>query len=352
MKFIRIFLRYPVFTMCVSLNILIIYQLKLGLLFLEEIQLIDQYEKNSFGGVFEPILFNRKVVAQTRRLSEISRSITDSFEYFHEIKEKNFPDWISNPADYNCAQMKTNGNASKIVFDIGFNNGTDAKFYLSRGFRVVAVDADLSLVKIGLINFRSYVQSGKLVLVHAGIEEDLSADVVFYKSVGTNGQSSFDPNKARCPQCVKENVPLKRCEGLFDFGIPHYLRIDIEERHYTCVRALVNVRSCYRPQFVSYGMHENAFKFSYPILDTELMILLWKLGYREMKLIEIGEGNPDAVIPEDGRNYVTKKSNWTGVTNFLQQGVIKVPKANRKWHFLFRKTDESVLPNLLQNSIF
>ena len=41
--------------------------------------------------------------------------------------------------------MRTFAKDSKVIFDLGMHNGDDTAFYLSRGFNVVALEANPAL---------------------------------------------------------------------------------------------------------------------------------------------------------------------------------------------------------------
>ena len=43
--------------------------------------------------------------------------------------------------------------APRLIFDIGFNNGDDTAHYLTRGFEVLAVEANPELVEAGRKRF-------------------------------------------------------------------------------------------------------------------------------------------------------------------------------------------------------
>ena len=40
-----------------------------------------------------------------------------------------------------------NSNLKKLIFDIGMYNGSDTRYYLNEGFRVLAIDGNPVLVK-------------------------------------------------------------------------------------------------------------------------------------------------------------------------------------------------------------
>jgi 16S rRNA A1518/A1519 N6-dimethyltransferase RsmA/KsgA/DIM1 with predicted DNA glycosylase/AP lyase activity len=42
-----------------------------------------------------------------------------------------------------------------LIYDVGMNNGDDTAYYLRRGFRVVAIEADTRLVRCAAERFRA-----------------------------------------------------------------------------------------------------------------------------------------------------------------------------------------------------
>ena len=58
---------------------------------------------------------------------------------------------------------------TKLIFDIGMHHGLDTEFYLLKGFRVVAVEANPLLVRNAQERFANYLRSEQLVIVNLGI---------------------------------------------------------------------------------------------------------------------------------------------------------------------------------------
>jgi hypothetical protein len=86
----------------------------------------------------------------------------------------NFPPTVQIALDLWRHTTMTSEDSSRLVFDIGFNNGDDTAHYLEGGFRVVAVEANPQLVMAGRERFAEAIASGRLHLVGAGIAEHTS----------------------------------------------------------------------------------------------------------------------------------------------------------------------------------
>ena len=58
-----------------------------------------------------------------------------------------------------------------LIYDIGMNNGDDTAYYLQRGFRVIAVEANPALVSQAIQRFEREVAEDRLVVLNVGIAE-------------------------------------------------------------------------------------------------------------------------------------------------------------------------------------
>src|SRR5438552_3989670 len=79
---------------------------------------------------------------------------------------------------------------SQLIFDIGLHEGQDTAYYLQRGFRVVAVDANPAMVDKAQEKFAAAISENRLILVNAGIGHH-PGQLTFWVSSKTQW-SSFD----------------------------------------------------------------------------------------------------------------------------------------------------------------
>lgn len=214
-----------------------------------------------------------------------------------------------------------------IIFDVGFNDGKDTAFYLKMGFHVVGIDANAVLIEEGLIKFQDAIKAGRLALVTAGLEDGTSLGNMTFWRAQMNAQSSFEKEKA-CQMwwggCEPIQIPVRQCQGLWAFGKPHYVKIDIEERHYCCVNALRYIRPALRPDFISWEMHEFAKGQPYPMMDAQLVLNLWRLGYSEVKLVDNGgaeEGTFTGILPEDAVDWSSQSKAWRSTQDLVEAGL-------------------------------
>lgn len=173
-----------------------------------------------------------------------------------------------------------------LIYDVGFNVGQDTAYYLSRGARVIAVEADPTLAAAGTRRFHDAVQAGRLEIVNAGIaavtgeaEFWLCDDKPEFNSFvrGIAARDGYRHHSIRIPTLTFGSI-LKR------FGIPEYLKIDIEGHDMLCLDALSPDAL---PHYVSIES-ECPEDDTANALDEGLRAVrrLHELGYRQFKLID------------------------------------------------------------------
>ena len=147
-----------------------------------------------------------------------------------------------------------------LIYDIGAHRGEDAEFYLRKGFRVVAIEADPDLAMACRRRLQQFLDQGRLTIVEGAIVEPhaLAAGqrtVRFYKNDanpvwGTVRAEWAERNERLGALSQPIDVPVLDLEDLLRaHGVPHYMKIDIEGVDLVCVRALGRFRE--RPDFVS-----------------------------------------------------------------------------------------------------
>lgn len=92
-----------------------------------------------------------------------------------------------------------------IIFDIGFHKGEDTLFYLLKGYRVIAVDADPDLINEWQNIFKKYIENGKLLLLNYVISDTNDVDTDFYISPNTIWSSTKVSISSRmCCKAIKK----------------------------------------------------------------------------------------------------------------------------------------------------
>lgn len=194
-----------------------------------------------------------------------------------------------------------------LVFDVGLHKGEDTEFYLEKGFRVVAFEADPDLAAHCRERFAAQLREGRLVIVEGAIVAttpgiDAPRTVTFYKNLdktvwGTT-QAAWADRNARLGTRVQEIVVpvVDFAEALARHGIPRYLKIDIEGCDRACLDALA--RHDEKPDFLSIESD----KKSFARLAAEIATLQ-ALGYTRFAAVQQGsvqrQREPDP--PREGR---------------------------------------------------
>ena len=78
-----------------------------------------------------------------------------------------------------------------VIYDVGMNNGDDTAYYLSLGFRTVAIEANPELVKYAKARFAHEIASGRLIILNIGIA-DREGELPFWICETNSRWSSFD----------------------------------------------------------------------------------------------------------------------------------------------------------------
>src|SRR3974390_470252 len=139
-----------------------------------------------------------------------------------------------------------------LIFDIGCHRGEDSDFYLKKGFRVIAVEANPALCGELRQKFSDQIADGSFVLVEKAIAEQ-AGEVEFFVNEKASIWGTIIPKmvKRNPYRSTKIVVPAITFASLVEqFGIPYYLKIDIEGADLLCLEGLLPF--CERPRFVSF----------------------------------------------------------------------------------------------------
>ncbi|HXG08412.1 MAG TPA: FkbM family methyltransferase [Gemmataceae bacterium] len=173
-----------------------------------------------------------------------------------------------------------------LIIDVGLHQGEDTGFYLHRGYRVVAVDADERLIARARQVYADAVRRGRLHLVHCAVA-DTAGEVAFHLS----GQTLW--NSLRPEVSARRNlhqgtvtVPARRLPDLFDeYGVPLYCKIDIEGYDAVCLATLEEAAEL--PRYLS--VETECVGEAERLTDAqalETLQRLHRLGYRRFKLVD------------------------------------------------------------------
>jgi FkbM family methyltransferase len=174
------------------------------------------------------------------------------------------------------AALWLNGSTSRLVFDVGFHDGSDTVQMLELGHTVVAFDANPAIIRIGLQRPTAAIanQTGQLRTLAVGIASTQNGEtgqpLTFYVHKRISEFSTFHPNSQKMDEFTPLRVPTTTCSALIEkYGIPYYMKVDIEGGDAACIHSL---RRGKLPAYISTE-------------DPTLLTTLVRLGYKSFKMV-------------------------------------------------------------------
>jgi len=178
-----------------------------------------------------------------------------------------------------------------LIFDVGLHVGQDTDYYLKKGFRVVAIEANPLLAQECGTRFADAVAAGRLTIVNVGIANEVGT-LPFYVNDQLSEWSSFDHqigttrgsyHVIQVPVTTLDKVMVKH-------GVPYYLKLDIEGMDFAAVQSLRSLAS--KPRHVSL---ENGQKH---MIDE-----LFEQGYRRFKFVNQAKIHEIRLVPPSREGY-------------------------------------------------
>ena len=163
----------------------------------------------------------------------------------------------------------------ELVFDVGMHDGDDTAYYLSKGCSVVAVEANPELCAHARERFGAEIGEGRLVIEEVAISTE-AGTAAFYVTEGQNQFSALDPKVAgRSGLSIREISvqTITPLELFHRYGVPFYLKVDIEHADSACLDALHGLEEV--PTYVSVEAHA-----------LDYLCRLWCAGYRRFKIVD------------------------------------------------------------------
>jgi FkbM family methyltransferase len=174
---------------------------------------------------------------------------------------------------------------SDLIYDVGFHHGEDTEFYLRKGFKVLAIEAHPALYQGGLEKFSRDIESGRLTLLNLAIAET-SGPISFFESEndvwGSIRRDLAKRNERLGAEWREIKVEGRRfAEILRQFGVPYYMKVDIEGADLLCLKAVAEFED--RPKYVSIEAEVDVLSG----IRHEIAVLSG-LGYSRFKIVRQG----------------------------------------------------------------
>jgi FkbM family methyltransferase len=194
--------------------------------------------------------------------------------------------------------------APDVIYDVGFHRGEDTVYYLRKGYRVVAFEAHPELVDAARRRFAAEIADGRLHIVPGAITAQPHDSVTFYVHSRLSAWSTTELHRAERNEVMGGSVPVTVpavdfAACLRDYGVPHYLKIDIEAADMLCLEALGDIHSEQRPQYVS--IEAEAETWSGVVRQFGV---LERLGYSRFAIVQQGNigGRVGRIATLDGQS--------------------------------------------------
>jgi FkbM family methyltransferase len=174
---------------------------------------------------------------------------------------------------------------SDLIYDVGLFQGEDTAYYLFRGYNVVAIDANPLMIERAKLRFSKEILAKQLTLLNVGISRT-SGTATFWIS-DLPEWSSFDRTIASRDGVAHRSISVSTVpfsQLLAEYGVPHYLKIDIEGNDALCVEALRRTKI---PKYVS--VESECVGDTAVLSDKEavaMLKLLRDVGYQRFKLVD------------------------------------------------------------------
>ena len=177
-----------------------------------------------------------------------------------------------------------------LIYDVGLNTGQDTDYYLKKGYRVVAFEAEPRNVEYCRERFADAIADGRLTIVEGAITEDRSGNngnstTRFYRNEGHSPWGSTSEDWAARNTIFgteMESIKVKAIDfaaAMEEYGVPHYLKADIVGSEVICLRAMREFEN--KPDYLS--IRSEKLVFAKLIYEFDL---LEELGYSSFKTVK------------------------------------------------------------------
>ena len=182
-------------------------------------------------------------------------------------------------------QTLKNGN---LIYDVGLHRGEDTDYYLKKGFKVVAFEAEPTLVTECKTRFKDEIAKGQLVIVEGAIAAPTpgksGGTIKFFRNKDATIWGTVVDERASTYEDIGTSTEIIEvpiidfADCLRQYGVPHYMKIDIEGMDTLCLKALMNFEQ--KPDYISIESD----KVSFDKIEEEFG-LLTKLGYVKFQAV-------------------------------------------------------------------
>lgn len=191
----------------------------------------------------------------------------------------------------------------KAIFDIGANKGQNLSYFLDKADIVVAIEANINLVKQIKSDFKQFIDNKKLIVENVALIDDENVkNIDFYISKESDVLSTLYPDDIskfykQEVRCEKASLLINKYLNKYDISQIEYIKIDIEGADEVVLNDLLkNNILC---ENLSVECHK-----------SEVLELLLNSKFKSFKFVEGGDVNFKKNIE------ITNKLNEKKIINF------------------------------------
>ncbi|WP_237213216.1 FkbM family methyltransferase [Falsiroseomonas oryziterrae] len=155
-----------------------------------------------------------------------------------------------------------------LIYDVGMHRGEDTAYYLAKGARVVAIEANPELCALARTQFAREITDGRLTILEIAVGDD-DGEAVFHIAPTHSVHSSL----VAMPDARPVRVRIRPLSAVFEeFGTPDFCKIDVEHVDHIVVAEIA--RSGRLPPQISVEAHRD-----------DVLRALVGAGYRDFRLV-------------------------------------------------------------------
>lgn len=183
------------------------------------------------------------------------------------------------------------------IYDFGMNQGEDTEYYLQKGFRVIAIDANPTACQRVSKRLSQDIESGNLVILNKAIG-DSYGKLPFFVCNEEHARSTASLELVK--HWTNEGETFSKIEVDFysandiisEYGSAHYVKVDIEGLDLVCISQIF--KSGELPEYLSFEVDFKEIK--------KALMLCRSNGYTQFALINQAEvsSTEDVIVRDDG----------------------------------------------------
>ena len=223
-----------------------------------------------------------------------------------------------------------------LIVDLGVSEGNDTAYYLAKGFRVIAVEADPGQFRALGDRFANHIASGALKLFNFAASDTFGATIeIFVHRVHQGVSGIAKRGEVADDYTVHVVTTIDWRTLLAQSGVPRYLKIDIEGNEVAFLKGFLECGG--RPEFISVECHQ--------IRPVEM---LYEAGYRRFRLVDQNPAGGFKLAPRQLEGLSLEAAdfthgtgpfgldifgdgNWSDFDKFKADWVEARPQMSRTW---------------------